>query len=112
MKVRKILITDERKYALQKVETSAFDIAVCVSESVGGGESVYSPDPEIIAILDDGSGFTRIGHICDVAIFSTTMGETALLLRLESIFGRVEKVYEMLRDDREDAYGSFSIGSV
>ncbi len=117
MEVRRILITDERKHALKKAELRAFDIAICVPESVGGGEFVYVSDPKTIAALDRENGFTRSDHICDVAVFSTMMGEISLILRLETILGRIERTYEMLyedgrHDDGEDDFRSFSIGSV
>lgn len=117
MKARRILITDERKYALKKAESRVFDIAVCVTESVGGGEFIYLSDPEAIAILERESGFARSNRICDVVVFSTMMGEVSLILQLETILGRAEKAYEMLYDNGrfsggEDDPRPFSIGSI
>ncbi len=102
-----ILVTDDKRNALEKITKRTCDIAVCVSTP--GAALLYALRQDVLYVLSEKSGFSVSERVGGVSTFSADMDERQIIDRLGNIFGSVTTKYELF-DDSDDDEGFFEIG--
>lgn len=104
-----ILVTDDRRNALEKIMERAYDIALYVPAF--GMILLYTGDEGASSVLsEEKSGFSVSENIGGVAVFSAgDMSEHRIIDRLAQIFGSIRREYEIFGDEDDDE-GFFKIG--
>lgn len=104
-----ILVTDDRRNALEKITKRTCDIAVHVSAY--GVVLLYASRDDVLYVLSgERKGFSDFGMVGGVSVFSADMGERQIIDRLTELFGSVRTDYEIFGDEEDDDGGFFEIG--
>lgn len=109
--VANILVTDDKRVAIEKTISGAYDIAVCVS--VPGMMLLYALSAEVLHVLSVKGHFSFFGKVAGVSLFTGGSSENQVLDRLERIFGSVMTEYDLLYEaDDDDDRDVFTIGMI